>query len=366
MQAGKYYGHPNATQGHYALNGGNPTAAGDPYEVTEYPVGTQPDANWKAPDFAMGVHRSPDGAAEYTNSSAFSGALKGKILVSEYSDGDDILVFTLDANGKPASEAALPDAANPGQALIFNNPLGLAVDSASGVVYVAEHVDETSTTTGKVTVLVPSTAGGTVNNGAHVNFQPASVTAPAGYAPDTGAAFNGQTGWQDLTGAPIDLTANTRVAHAAASPDVRYDTDLLMQAPAGSGNTTPGQWVTTLPNGAYDVTVGVGDPLAFNSTDEIIAQPGTANAVTIIDHFVPSAATPWQTITKRVNVTNGALVLSPAGGTNTKIDFVDADLATTDNLAPSVTLVAGRPADQRYDLQRPGDVHAPARSTTSG
>ncbi|BEP13260.1 hypothetical protein acdb102_15710 [Acidothermaceae bacterium B102] len=338
VQAGKYYGHPNATQGYYALNGGNPTAAGDPYEVTEYPVGTQPDANWQAPDFAMGVHRSPDGAAEYTNSSAFSGALKGKILVSEYSDGDDIVAFSLDGNGKPVSEASLPDANNPGQALIFNNPLGLAVDSTSGVVYVAEHLDETSSVLGQVTVIVPSTGGGTVNNGVHVNFQPSSVTAPTGYAADTGAPFNGQMGWQDFSGNPIDLTANTRVAHAAASPDVRFDTDLLMQAPSGSGNTTPGQWATTLPNGSYDVTVAVGDPLATNSVDEIVAQPGTADAVTVIDHFAPSVATPWSTVTKRVQVTNGVLVLSPVGGTNTKIDFVDAVPATTDTLSPSVTL----------------------------
>jgi glucose/arabinose dehydrogenase len=342
VQAGKYYGHPNATQGYYALNGGNPTSAGDPYEVTEYPVGTKPDANWQAPDFAMGVHRSPDGAAEYTNASAFSGALKGKILVSEYSDGDDIVAFTLDANGKPVSEASLPDADNPGQALIFNNPLGLAVDATSGVVYVAEHLDETSAATGQVTVIVPSTGGGTVNNGVHVNFQPSSVTAPAGYAADTGAPFNGQIGWQDLSGNPIDMTANTRVAHAAASPDVRYDTDLLMQAPSGSGNTTPGQWATTLPNGAYDVTVAVGDPLATNSVDEIVAQPGTANAVTVIDQFAPTTASPWSTVTKRVTVSSGLLVLSPTGGTNTKIDFVDAVPATADTLAPSVTLsVAG-------------------------
>ena len=265
------------------------------------------------------------------------------------------MAFTLDGNGKPVSEAALADAANPGQALIFNNPLGLAVDKATGVVYVAEHDDETVGTAGDITVLTPAGSSTPPNNGVHVNFQPASVTTPANYSADTGAAFNGQTGWQDLSGAPIDLTANTRVAHAAASPDVRYDTELLMQAPAGSGNTTPGQWASTLPNGMYDVTVGVGDPLAFNSTDEIVAQPGTANAVTIIDHYVPSAAAPWQTITKRVTVTNGVLVLSPAGGTNTKIDFVDAVPATTDNLSPTVTLSPGRLADQRYDLQRSGD-----------
>ena len=339
--AGKYYGHPNATQGYYALNGGNPTAGVDPYEVTEYPVGTQPDANWKAPDFAMGVHRSPDGAAEYTNGTAFSGALKGKILVSEYSDGDDLLAMSLDGTGKVVSEAALPDANNPGQSLIFDNPLGVAVDGASGVVYVAEHGDETMSATGQISVLDPATTSAPPATSAHVNFQPSSVPVPTGYTADTGAAFNGTSGWEDLSGAPLDLTANTRVAHAAASPDARYDTDLLMQAPSGSGTTTPGQWATVLPNGTYDVSVTVGDPLATNSVDEIVAQPGTASSVTVIDHFAPTSASPWSTSTKRVTVSNGLLVLSPTGGTNTKIDFVDAVPSTTDTLSPTVTLTLG-------------------------
>ena len=47
-----------------------------------------------------------------------------------------------------------------------------------------------------------------------------------------------------------------------------------------------------LPNGQYDVTVGVGDPTATNSVDEVVAQPGTADATTIIDHYVPTAAQP--------------------------------------------------------------------------
>ena len=45
---GGYYGHPNPTRGEYVLDGGNPTAGADPFEFTEYPVGTQPDANYRA------------------------------------------------------------------------------------------------------------------------------------------------------------------------------------------------------------------------------------------------------------------------------------------------------------------------------
>ncbi|MDX6256616.1 MAG: hypothetical protein QOJ11_2950 [Frankiales bacterium] len=358
---GKYYGHPNPAQGYYTLNGGNPTAQGDPYEVTEYPVGVQPDPNWAAPDFAMGVHRSPDGAAVYTSTSAFSGALKGKILVSEYSNGDDLVAVNLDGTGKPVSEAVLPDATNPGQALIFNNPLGLATD-ANGLVYVAEAQSETDPSAGLITLLAPG-VDAVVNNGVHVNFQPASVTAPNGYSADTGAAFNGTSGWQDLNGAPLDLTANTRVRHSATSPDVRYDTQLIMQAFSGSGNTTPGQWVTTLPNGQYDVTVTVGDPTATNSVDEIVAQPGTADATTIIDHFAPTTGNYWSTQTKRVKVANGVLVLSPAGGTQTKIDFVDAVPAAADTLAPSVSLSLAGPQSGGSGSPYVGPVTVTATAT---
>ena len=39
------------------------------------------------------------------------------------------------------------------------------------------------------------------DGGIHVNFQPAGA-APAGYTADTGAAFNGTSGWQDLERQP--------------------------------------------------------------------------------------------------------------------------------------------------------------------
>ena len=151
-------------------------------------------------------------------------------------------------------------------------------------------------------------------------------------------AFNGTSGWTDTAGAPLDMTKNTRIRNSALSPDKRYDTYLIMQLQAGStGNLTPGRYVATLPNGQYDVTVGVGDPTATNSVDEIVAQPGTADATTIIDHFVPTSTHQWSTVTKRVNVSGGQLVLDPTGGTQTKLDFVDAVPAAADVTPPTVT-----------------------------
>ncbi len=43
---GRYFGHPNVRRGEFVLEG-NPTAGVDHSEVPEYPVGTQPDRNWR-------------------------------------------------------------------------------------------------------------------------------------------------------------------------------------------------------------------------------------------------------------------------------------------------------------------------------
>lgn len=130
---GKYYGHPNPNLGHYVLNGGNPTAGKDLFEVPQYPVGTKPDPNWVPANWDFGKHVSADGIIEYTGS-AFGGKLNHKLLVARESGGADIIVLTLDANGNVVSSqsgfAGLED---------FTNPLDLVEDKRTGFVYVAEY-----------------------------------------------------------------------------------------------------------------------------------------------------------------------------------------------------------------------------------
>ncbi len=129
---GRYYGHPNVYHKHYVLNGGNPTAGKDPYEVTDYPVGTNPDPMWQPAVYDLGAHRSPAGSLEY-RSSAFGGALRGKLLVTRYSGGDDILVLTLNAaGGVSKAETGLPGLTG------LADPVDLVQDTASGNLYVIE------------------------------------------------------------------------------------------------------------------------------------------------------------------------------------------------------------------------------------
>jgi len=53
-------------------------------------VDTQPDPNYKGFAYDFGRNRSTNGVIEY-KSDTFGGALKNKLLVVEYSGGDDIL-----------------------------------------------------------------------------------------------------------------------------------------------------------------------------------------------------------------------------------------------------------------------------------
>ena len=124
-----YYGHPNPQQGHYILNGGNPTTAIDLAEVAEYPVGTKPDRNYQGFAFDFGRNRSPNGIIEYQGD-AFEGALQNKLLVVEYSGGDDILALTPDASGNIIDSFRLASG--------FTNPIDLVEHPNTGNIYVAE------------------------------------------------------------------------------------------------------------------------------------------------------------------------------------------------------------------------------------
>jgi glucose/arabinose dehydrogenase len=129
---GRYFGHPNEVQKHFVLNGGNPTARRDPFEIPEYPVGTRPDPAWTPPVFDFGAHISPNGVIEYT-SDAFGGKLKHRLMVCRYNIGADIIVLALDENGDVrSSQIGIAGLGN------LDNPLDLAEDPRNGNLYVSE------------------------------------------------------------------------------------------------------------------------------------------------------------------------------------------------------------------------------------
>ena len=156
VEPGGYYGHPNPKRREYVMNGGNPTASADPAEVVAtgvyagYPVGTQPESKYRGFTYNFGRNRSPNGVLEY-KSNAFGGKLKGKLLVVEYSAGDDILALPLGADGNVLKAEVTQVIAG------LSDPLDLIEDTRNGNLYLAELVG--GGTSGKISLLRPSVGG---------------------------------------------------------------------------------------------------------------------------------------------------------------------------------------------------------------
>ncbi len=132
---GGYYGHPNPLRGEYVMNGGNPTFVIDRSEVSRYPLGTLPDANWRGYSFDFHNNTSPNGVIEY-KSNTFKGALKGKLLIVRYSKHDDIITLTA---GGPNNDiiSAVEGYSIKGFAG-FIDPLDLTEDTKNGNIYVSQ------------------------------------------------------------------------------------------------------------------------------------------------------------------------------------------------------------------------------------
>jgi glucose/arabinose dehydrogenase len=131
--AGKYFGHPNPQQGHFILNGGNPTAAYDFAETPQYAIGTLPDPDWVPAVHSFGKHASANGIIQY-KSGVFSGSLRGKLLVCRYNVPGDLAVLQINNDGSvtPATThiAGFTD---------LSNPLDLCEHLPSGAIYVSEY-----------------------------------------------------------------------------------------------------------------------------------------------------------------------------------------------------------------------------------
>ncbi|MFI5493657.1 Ig-like domain-containing protein [Actinoplanes sp. NPDC051859] len=168
-----------------------------------------------------------------------------------------------------------------------------------------------------------------------VNFSDAATTPPAGYVRDSGEAYAAARGFGWVragTSTPVSLVGNGRNRNpGAGQSDVRLATLMHMQLPAGSpGVTTPGSWEAAVPAGAYTVTVAVGDAgTAVDSAHWLSIEDQNAVAA-----FVPTASVRHATVTRTVTVADGKLTLSAAGGSNTKLTYVD--IAAVTQPAPAV------------------------------
>ncbi|UBF23955.1 PQQ-dependent sugar dehydrogenase [Kovacikia minuta CCNUW1] len=163
VQQGGYYGHPNPSRGEYIMAGGNPTAGTDPDEVSGnpgvsgYAVGTMPDPDYQFALLNLGVSRAPTGVIEY-QSNTFGGRLRNRIVYTEYSAGDDIVVLDLDQNGNVTGTSILAGGSvNPDWGMA--NPVDLIENTANGNLYVAELYPQgygPGTTPGRIRLLKPA------------------------------------------------------------------------------------------------------------------------------------------------------------------------------------------------------------------
>ncbi|ACZ43662.1 Kelch repeat-containing protein [Thermobaculum terrenum ATCC BAA-798] len=128
---GKYYGHPNPYRNECVFKDGS-------YQ------GVAPLPNYAQPFYVLGKNKSADGIIEYRGE-AFNGALKGELLITNYSVGDDITRVRLSSDGLSVVEKKQLAAG-------FDDPLPIT-QGPDGTIYVGEFGGS------KVTALIPSNPG---------------------------------------------------------------------------------------------------------------------------------------------------------------------------------------------------------------
>jgi hypothetical protein len=222
-------------------------------------------------------------------------------------------------------------------ARVSSTGLITAVSAGTAVITATSTVNTAKS--GTVTITV--TGGGTGLTTAKINFAPANAPAVAGYTINSGAAYTAasMTGWVTeasvgtATPVPLDMTNNTRNRGPINGvTDPRQYTQINMQCNnqltgnpcSGSSELRSGAFQYKVVNGKYNVTVGVGEASTdVNSVMQINLESGTANAVTVLSGFVPTATNKVLVKSATVTVADGMLTVDAKGGNNTKINFID-------------------------------------------
>ncbi len=167
VDAGGYYGHPNALRDEYILNGGNPTSGVDLAEVVAgndgnpstdgYAVGVLPDEHYDTDGvYALGYNRSPNGAIEY-QSSVFGSDFRGALIIAQFSVGDNLRVLKLDSAGSIVGDDVLR---RPDGTVIndYIDPLDLVMNPFNGRIYLSTL--DRATGASQLVLLTPSPGSG--------------------------------------------------------------------------------------------------------------------------------------------------------------------------------------------------------------
>ncbi len=260
--------------------------------------------------------------------------IAGQSAILAASSGNPTVIFSDDPDA--GEWLSFPATNVPGE-IAFAIKAGVSPGTYSTTVFAVDEPDLGYTNAG-ITINLEITAAAN-DFSANINFSNASTVPPAGYGLDSGLGYgdrgNGfKYGWVAANGFnPLDLSANAR-NRRNGSVGVLQNTLIHMQyADTGgsTGNATEGIWEMELPNGTYNVRVGVGDP--------IVDDPGTepnhsinVEGVTLINKYKPvgTSGDPgrFTAASTTVTVSDGKLTIEAAGGFNTKINYVEISGST--------------------------------------
>lgn len=133
IKQGGYYGTPNPKRCEWILFGGGVGTGSRDDIIEAYPSSVTPDPNYQGYAYNFGKAISPNGALEYKGN-AFP-ELQGKLLVVQYSTGDNIVALSFDGSGNVSGEKT-PVVGG------FPDPLDITEDPSTGFLYVSSY-DET-------------------------------------------------------------------------------------------------------------------------------------------------------------------------------------------------------------------------------
>ncbi len=181
---------------------------------------------------------------------------------------------------------------------------------------------------------------------AKINFSNAASQPPNDYINDLGLGFsdrgNGYNyGWLAInTSSPLDVSANARNRNVSGVSQLNNTLIHMQYGDVSNGNngvSTEGIWEIEVPNGSYNITVGVGDPTIDSNQNDIPSHVINAEGVRIIAPFTPSgaigSAERFKSESKIVAVRDGKLTIDAQGGHNTKINYIEivASTGTSEN-----------------------------------
>ena len=192
------------------MAGGNPTGGPDIAEVSQYPLGTQPEANYKGYAYDFGLNVSPNGVIQYqSNGTKFGGALDGKLVVVRYSGGDDLLILDVGSDGN-VTKAYSGSFGTVG----MTDPLDVIQDPLTGNLYVVEagfRTDGGNPTGLRISLLKPDRR----------RRRPPTVTSPRLRDNATTLHFSDARGDVDRGRAPHAITVTNTGTADLALPDRR-------------------------------------------------------------------------------------------------------------------------------------------------